>query len=408
MNLNLTLLAAVLCAAPLAAQQETFVTTKSGLDKVELGGALRFRAENRNPSLPVEGASKDSTYSGHARLHLGVNASDDLSAFIEFQKVVNGQGTSSVDSLRAAWLRWSGLMSNTDFKIGRFQMKYGNQRMISDLAWHNTGRAWDGAVISHKMNSFKADLFWTEPVLGDDGFAFPGVTAGATGVAFGGAYLEFDAGEMDIDVYALLRREQGIGALGTRDMTFGALLEGDVSEGLSYSVEAALQQGEHGALDAAGNAFALRLDWKAIDDLTLGVGFEQASGDGNATDGDDDAFKPLYDFAHSYHGNQDIFLSWTNLQDIVFRSAYNLDGNWKLLGDFHIFSLADADGAMPNANLTKVAGQDELGTEIDLSVKGELATNTNLWAGVSFFSAGDAIALGDDQIWLFMNLSFWF
>lgn len=408
MNRNLTLLAAVLCAAPLAAQQPTVVTTKSGLDKVELGGALRFRAENRNPSLPVEGASSDSTYSGHARLHLGVEASADLGAFIEFQKVINGQGTSSVDSLRGAWLRWSGLMDNTEVKVGRFQMKYGNQRMISDLGWSNTGRAWDGAVVSYSADSYKADVFWTEPVLGANGFAFPGITTGATGVAFGGAYFEFDAGEMDIDVYALIRREQGIGELGTRDITFGALLEGGITEDLSYSVEAAVQQGEHAALDAAGSAFALRLDWQAIDDLSIGVGFEQASGDGDATDGDDDSFKPLFDFAHAYHGTQDIFTTWTNLQDIVFRSSYNLDGNWKLLGDFHILSLADGDGALPNPALTKVAGEDALGTEIDLAVKGSLATDTNLWAGVSMFSAGDAIALGDDQLWVFMNLSFWF
>jgi hypothetical protein len=41
-------------------------------------------------------------------------------------------------------------------------------------------------------------------------------------------------------------------------------------------------------------------------------------------------------------------------------------------------------------------------------VKGNLAKDTNLWAGVSLFQAGDAISTGDDQVWAFMNLSFWF
>ncbi len=407
MNRNLTLLAAVLLAAPLAAQQ-TVVTTKSGLDKVELGGNLRFRAENRNPSLPMEGASSASMYSGHARLHVAVDASENLNAFVEFQKVISSKGSSSVDSLRAAWLNWSGLMDNTDIKVGRFQMKYGNQRMISDLAWHMTGRAWDGLVVSHQADSFNADLFWTEPVLGANGFAFPGITAGATGVAFGGAYVEFAAGDFDIDVYGLFRRERSIGEMGVRDATFGGIIEGAIDDGLTYSIEAAIQQGEHGALDAAGNALALRLDWKAADGITLGVGFEQASGDGDSTDGDDDSFKPLYDFAHAYHGTQDQFLTWTNLQDIVLRTSYQLDDNWKLMGDIHLLSLADSDGAIPNAALTKVAGQDDLGIEYDLAIKGNLAQNTNLWAGVSLLQAGDAIASGDDQVWAFMNLSFWF
>jgi hypothetical protein len=407
MNRNLTLLAAVLLAAPLAAQQ-TVVTTKSGLDKVELGGNLRFRAENRNPLTPVQGVSADSKYSGFARLHVAVDASDDLKAFMEFQKVINGHGSSSVDSLRAAWLKWSGLLDNTDFKLGRFQMSYGNQRMISELAWHNTGRAWDGLIVSHQSDTYKADLFWTQPVLGVNGFAFPGITANATGVSFGGAYVEFAAGDFDIDVYGLLRREQGIGAVGVRDATFGGIIEGAIDDGLTYSIEAAIQQGEHGALDASGNALALRLDWNVATDITIGVGFEQASGDGDSTDSKDDSFKPLFDFAHAYHGTQDLFLTWTNLQDIVFRSTYKLDDNWKLMGDIHLLSLADADGAIPNAALTKVAGQDELGVEFDLAVKGNLAKNTNLWSGVSLFQAGDAIALGDDQVWVFMNLSFWF
>jgi hypothetical protein len=407
MNRNLTLLAALLCVAPLTAQQ-TVVTTKSGLDKVELGGNLRFRAEDRNPSLPLASASAVSNYSGHARLHVAVDASKNLGAFIEFQKVINSQGTGSVDSLRAAWLNWSGLLDDTNVKVGRFQMKYGNQRMVSDLGWSNTGRAWDGAVISHKTENYNADIFWTEPVLGAEGFSFPGITAGATGVAFGGTYMEFAAGMFDIDVYGLIRREQGIGTAGVRDLTFGGIIEGAIDGGVTYSIEAAIQQGEHGALDAAGNALALRVDWEAAQGISLGLGFEQASGDGNPTDGDDDAFMPLFDFAHAYHGTQDVFLTWTNLQDIVFRSSYMLDSNWKLMGDVHLLTLADGDGALPNAALTRVAGQDDLGMEFDLAIKGDMAKNTNLWAGVSLFQAGDAIALNDDQVWAFVNLEFWF
>lgn len=407
MNRKLTLLAVALCAAPVTAQQGV-VTTASGLDKVELGGNLRFRAENRNPSLPVEGAGTASNFSGHARVHLGVKASDNLDAYIEFQKVVSGLGSSSVDSLRAGWLRWGGLLDGVDVKAGRFQMRYGNQRMISDLGWHQTGRAWDGAVLSHTTDSYTADLFWTQPVMGVNGFNTPGVTTGAPGVTFGGAYIEFVAADLDVDVYALLRREKAIGTAGVRDATLGGIVEGKIDQDLSWSVEAAIQQGEHAALDASGSALALRLDWNAAEDLTVGLGFEQASGDGDSTDSKDDAFKPLFDFAHAYHGTQDLFTTWTNLQDIVIRSVYKIDGNWKLLGDVHFLSLADVDGALPNGSLTKVAGKDDLGVEIDIAVKGSIAQNTNLWAGVSHFSAGDAIASGEDQVWAFMNVDFWF
>ncbi|PCJ52330.1 MAG: hypothetical protein COA70_12405 [Planctomycetota bacterium] len=402
MKRSLVLLTSSMLAAPLMAQGDV-VTFNSPVDSVELGGSLRFRTETRDPSAPMTGLNSDSMSSGFARLFFTVKASDHVDAKVEFQHVIPGQGRDAENLLRQAWLHWA-TSETTNLKVGRFQMKYGNQRMVSDLAWSNFGRAWDGVVYQYAAEGFTTDVFWTQPV------ELMGVAVGAE-QAFGGIYLEFEPNDMvEVDVYTFFRRDRGLSGLGNNDMTFGGIVEGDINDRATFSVEAAVQNGDHGALDAGGLAIAARADMEVAKGVSIGIGYELASGDGNATDGDDDSFIPLFDFNHSNHGTQDLFI-WSNLQDIVLRSSFELDGNWSLNGDVHFFSLDNAAGGIPSFTggpFAQVAGEDELGTELDVSVRGQVAGGINIWAGISYFAAGDAIASNEDQLWAFLQGEFYF
>lgn len=396
MQRSLILLTTTLCAAPLMAQGQ--VTFNSPVDGLEAGGSIRFRTETRDPMAPINGLNSDSFSSGFARVFFAVDASENLDAKVEFQHVIPGQGLDAENLLRQAWMTWHA-NGNTDLQVGRFQMRYGNQRMVSDLAWSNFGRAWDGAVLKTGGDGWNADVFWTQPV------EMMGIAAGAE-QAFGGAYVEIDPSDtVTFDVYAFMRRDRMMAGLGTNDLTFGGIVEGNASDNWTFSIEAAAQSGDHGALDAGGTAFALRTDVDLAKGVSVGIGYELASGDGNATDGDDDSFKPLFDFGHAYHGTQDLF-SWSNLQDIVLRSSFNLDGNWKLTGDLHFFTMDDDAGGIPaftGGPFPQVAGEDQLGTELDVAVKGMVAGGIKVWAGISYFAAGDAIAGNDDQLWAFLQ-----
>ncbi|MFK5955001.1 MAG: alginate export family protein [Planctomycetota bacterium] len=397
MKRSFALLFSSMLAAPLMAQGDV-VTFDSSVDSVKLGGSLRFRTETRDPSAPMTGLDSTSVSSGFARVFFDVKASDALDAKVEFQHVIPGQGMNSESLLRQGWLRWA-TSETTNLKVGRFQLKYGNQRMVSDLAWSNFGRAWDGAVYQFNTNGFKTDVFWTQPV------EMMGIAVGSE-QAFGGVYLEFAPNDdLDVDLYTFMRRDRGLAGAGNNDLTFGGIVEGNFTESVSFSLEAAAQSGNHGALNAGGLALAGRADMEVVKGVKLGLGYELASGDGDPTDGSDDSFRPLYDFGHAYHGTQDLFI-WSNLQDIIFRSSLALDGNWSLNGDVHIFSLDDAAGGIPasvGGPFTQVAGQDALGTELDVSVRGKVAGDIKIWAGISYFAAGDAIASNDDQIWAFLQ-----
>jgi hypothetical protein len=377
-------------APALAAQEEgSSITFQApGLESLEIGGQIRTRWENRDPATPIAGA--DSMSRGSARFRLYADATfTGGSGRVEFQKTIMSDGTPAADYLRQGYFILDDQFG-MDVQMGRFAMKYGNQRMISDLDWSMVGRAWDGLRLSRGGDSYNVDLFWTQAV---SGMAY----AGPGEETFGGAYFTMDTEFVNFDVYALSRHNDAVVML--NDLTLGALLDGDLGPA-TWSFEFAAQSGDHGANDAGGTAFALRADMPVGDMWTTGLGYELASGADATGDG---AFQPLYDFGHAYSGHQDLF-RWSNLQDIVWRNKVTgvWDG-WNLHGDLHLFAMDDAAGATPAKFAYIPTGDDDLGTEIDLYAKGKITEWLKLWAGVSFYSAGDAIMNGDDQSWIFFD-----
>lgn len=391
---------ALLAASPLLpAQQRGVVTFGEALDDLTVGGSLRMRVENRNATPPVVGAPADTLGTLRARVFLDAAFSERLGAKVEFQHVVADQGQPSDEFLRQAWLAWSDVVPGGDLQVGRMQLDYGHGRMISSYDWDMVGRAWDGILWSQDFGGVQGDLFWTQPV--ED----MGIPTG-TEQAFGGAYFSVDAGELQVDLYGLARRDRMMGGMGRNDQTFGVLLQNDPAQPWTFSVEGATQVGDVGLEDAGGSAFAVRTDFAVNDRMRIGVGYELATGDDTPGDGDWDGFSPLFDDIHSYQGHQDLF-GWTNLQDIVVRTSLKLDESWFIYLDLHDFTLAEEGGGIPSPGLTAVAGEDHLGTEIDLGIRGDLGPGVVLWAGASAFQAGDAIQNGDDQLWLFANLDLW-
>ncbi len=394
--------AALAGLAPLSAQDGgTPVTAKGGIDALTIDGQLRFRADQRDPISPVTGMEADSSQSARFRLGIGAQLDANNSAYLQLQETVNmagdGQGVAAAGSVHQAYGRMNNLFDAVDVQIGRFEMKYGNQRMVSPLDWSNVGRAWDGLRVGHTVENYRFDVFTTQPVAGQ------GAPAGATNREFHGLYFEYDMEQFRLDLYGFHRRN----GVAWADDTFGFLLEGDYDE-LGWEIEFATQTGDHGAMEAAGQAFAILVDYDLGGGITVGGGLEHASG----ADGTDDRFVPLFHFGHFYNGHQDI-VTWSNLNDLVLKTKFPINESWNLHGDLHLLSKAEDTDAVQfgggAGGATSAAGNDsDIGTEIDLYLKGKLANNVSVWTGVSSFTAGDAIATGDDQLWAFFQVVFGF
>ncbi|MBC8329435.1 MAG: alginate export family protein [Planctomycetes bacterium] len=376
--------------------------TASGIESLTIDGQLRFRADQRDPISPVTGMEADSSQYARLRLGFGAQLDSNNSAYLQLQESINtvgdGQGMATMGAVHQAYGRMNNLFEMVDAQIGRFEMSYGNQRMVSPLDWSNTGRAWDGVRVARSGENYKVDLFTTQPV---EGQATP---IGVTNQEFHGVYFEYDWEQFELDLYGFHRRM----GIGFADDTFGFLLEGDYGQ-LDWEIEFATQTGDHGVgLDAAGNAFALGVNYDLGGGILIGGGLEYASG----RDGKDDRFVPLYHFGHAYNGHQDM-VTWSNLQDLVFRSTFPINPDWSAHGDIHLLSKAEDKDAVQfgggAAGATTAAGTDsDIGTEVDIYLKGEMADNVSIWTGVSSFTAGDAIATGDDQLWIFFQIVFGF
>jgi len=372
------------------------VTTAAGIDKLELGGQIRLRAETRDTFPPVKGAPSMSTQLGRFRLHLDTQVDEMVGGYLELQDSVTSLGNASTNSLHQAYIHLDDLMGQFEVQGGRFEMLYGLQRMISPLDWSNFGRAWDGGRLIWRRGDVQVDAFITQPVVGQ------GAPIKQNNNDFRGIYGQWKGDPVKVDVYALNRR---VPMQGFDDYTLGALVRG-TQDIFTWNAEGATQTGDHGPLNAGGYALAASVDAHFKGGYTFGAGYDYASGDSNSKDGNDDTFRRLFNFDHAYQGLADIVV-WQNLEDIHVHGAVQLNPDWTADVALHWLSLAETRGGLFTglgaAGAVASGTSDSLGTEVDAGVKGKLGKSFGLYVGGAGFFADNGIRNSDDQFWFFIQ-----
>lgn len=307
--------------------------------------------------------------------------------------------------------------SGFSLKVGRMELQYGDQRMISPLDWSHIGRAWDGIKLG-----YKGDGWWI------DGFATDineGVAAGHDR-QFHGLYAGVDIAEgHKIEPYLLYRRfghDNFASESGTRvgDQDFwwlGALYKGK-EEAWDYSAEAVYQGGDVASDDVSAWGIALTAghtfdeDWKP----RAGIEYTYATGDESPADGDVDRFVPPFTFGHSYQGYADLF-TWSNGHDLVAHFSAKPHAEWTVTLAIHNLWLDERRDAWFNAGGAVIrrdatgASASYVGTEIDVAARYIPDEHINLWFGGAFFAAGEFVddtGFDDDQLWGFVQLTITF
>lgn len=383
-----------------AAQDPGGIVLTKGDNQITLGAALRFRSEWRDPSLATTGSNSDTFSLGRFRAHFDYALNDKASAFLQFQETVMPDGVPSADTLHQAYGRLHDVYGLADLQVGRFEMNYGGELLISPGDWSPTGTAFDGVRVGRGGEGYQVDFFLTQPVEGQ------GVPVGMD-QAFYGFYGTFHQNASRYEAYVLARDDRHDASAGTDDITFGGRYLWKQQDGFDFMVEAALQTGDHGASDAAGALFTADLAHPVGEDVGVGLNVLYASGDGDPADGDDDAFQPLYNTAHKFVGKSDLFRV-TNVLDVQPYVSFNAPQGWKLIGAVHLLTLADDDGALPDlrGGMVKAPGEGDLGIQLEVLAWKTIFEEIDLHLGVSQFLAGDAIANGDDQLWAMVQLQF--
>jgi hypothetical protein len=274
-------------------------------------------------------------------------------------------------------------------RVGRQELLYGNQRLISPLDWANTRRTFEGAKLMWAGEDWNADFFYTRPVLVQPTrFDSPDYNQ-----EFMGAYATRKSDpNSTIDLYALQYNNSASGqafrytTLGSRwlrkegDWTFEA-------EG-AYQFGTTTQQSDH----AAGFAMAglgytwSEMAWKP----TLTASYDWASG-GNLLGGRR-GFDHLFPLGHKYLGFMDLY-GRSNINTPNVQLSMRPTQKCQILLWYYYFFLDRLDDTPYNVNMTPFqAGfaptSRDLGHEIDLICTYQLSDRQEILLGYSHFVSG--------------------
>ena len=392
--------------------------------KLTFSGQVRARAETTNVeaySTPLKRRGYDLT-TLRTRLGLAVETNQKVNGFIQLQDSRNWGSETTVATnmnlvdLHQGYVDVLDLFAQPlDLRVGRQELQYGDQRLVSPLDWNNVGRAWDGARLRWRGSNYTVDLF--ETVVKD-------VNIAKRNGNFWGLYASCKAvpkHEFDAFVFGRDQRDGTFtnehGTLGhLSDRTLGARVKG-TPDRFDYTAEADWQFGRKAGQRVRAWALAATGGYTFDHSLKprVGVEYDFASGDSNPSDNKVQTFDPLYPFGHSYQGYQDIF-SWKNGHD--FKGSVSVDPkpDWRVQADYHHFRLHhafdawyDATGAAIVARSATGAPGKDIGNELDLHVKGKFREVITLWFGYSRFFAGSyvkATTTRGDRDWGFFQAAF--
>jgi hypothetical protein len=301
------------------------------------------------------------------------------------------ENRTDIQNLFGDFLLLDGCRGSLTARLGRQELQYGSQRLISPLDWANTRRTFDGGQLLWKGTNWNVDALWTRPLQRRNPDYLTRLDAPAWDEELYGlfsTYKGLDNGS--IDLYWLAYDNHAIGFLYD---TLGARWSGDRGDWL-YEFEGAYQFGRNAdGSDHAAGAWTLGLG-RRFSDLqwkpTLWAFYDWASGDDTRGNG----FHHLFPLAHKYLGFMDLF-GRRNIQTANLQLTMAPHDKLRLLAWYYYFALQNIDDVpydvvmAPFANLPAgSAGSRDLGHEIDLSATWLISPRTNLVLGYSHFFSG--------------------
>jgi hypothetical protein len=297
-------------------------------------------------------------------------------------------------------------------RVGRQEMLFGSQRLVSPLDWANTRRTFEGARLLWHNDKLDLNAFYTYP----NNVSPSHYDAPNWNEQFAGAFASYRPDKnQTFDAYYFylnynLKEPIGLtngGRYGRDENTFGGRYSGDYKrEGAAgsflWDFEGAYQFGDYtnrflsSGIGTAGLGYAfMGLPMQP----QFWAYYDYASGSPNLVGtGTFSTFDQLFPFGHYYFGYLDL-VGRSNIKDWNFQATL-YPAKWiTLLTQYHIFRLAQARDALygtpPNFSIERFDPTGRAGTnvgqEIDFLLSLQLDRHNNLTLGFSKLFSGDFI-----------------
>ncbi len=385
-----------------------------GENWVGMGGELRYRTESWNSFGFSPAPTADDTFGlGRLQLYTDWHFGDNFRIFIEGESawatdrdLAGSRRGLDVDQLdlQNAFadiiFPFGDSKDKLTIRLGRQGLSFGKQRLVSTLPWANSQRSWDGGRAIVNISDWRIDGFWTRytPV------AKYKFNDWRLGPDFWGIYATGKIGEdnsIGVDLYYLgieydaTRTYNGTAGIEDRHTLGGRLFGKFGDSGFGYDVEGAYQFGDVGAADINAYMFATQLSYAFKDtdwNPKMYVGFDYSSGDDTAGDTDVETFNQLFPLGHAYNGFMDL-IGRQNMIDFSAGLSFKPHKKFLIKADYHVFSRSSDADSVYNAGggvlrATTVGASDDVGQEIDITVKYLVDRHLTLQAGYSHFFAG--------------------
>ena len=288
-------------------------------------------------------------------------------------------------------------------RVGRQELLYGSQRLISPLEWVNTRRTFQGVKAFWRTPTLDLDAFWVRPMTVERN-EFDNWDKGRNFMGLFGTYKPMKGQLLDLYYLSLVDNrvlnptnvQQGIVLQGDSVLhTLGGRIAGDYNR-ILYEVEGMYQFGRRSSLDISAFAVATGLGYHVPLPMNpqFWIRYDFASGDSNHQDGRSNTFHQLFPFGHYYFG----FLDQVGRQNIHdFNAQFTIHPQpwFTFITQYHRFYLANNRDFLYNAaglgTLRDTSGQSgsHVGDEIDFRVNVHVSRHQDLLFGYSKLFAGD-------------------
>ncbi len=403
-----------------------YAPIKFGNLTVDVQEKLRFevRENNFDFNSALNGPQDASWLLQRFRLGLGYDVNPWLKFYIQGQDireiggsrpnevgVLGAEGDDVFDILKA-YVQIGNLKQGLSATIGRQFLSYGDQRLVGPLEWLNSARSFDAIKLRYATATWSLDAFVSSPVNFRDHMWNQSDfldNDDARNQLFSGLYFStlLVPFNTTTDFYLFHKSDDGTADFGrilgdTSFITLGTLWKGDPKKlsGFDYEIEMAYQTGEVSGRDLSAFAghWGIGYNWlKSKYKPRIGIQYNYASGDDDASDGDIGTFQNLYPTNHMFYGYMDT-TGWINMHNPQLNFSFMLTPKLKVMLDYHLYWMADTGDAWYRVNgVTTVrpinARADNFrGHEIDFTAIYKINPHVSLQTGYSLFIAGDYLA----------------
>lgn len=288
-------------------------------------------------------------------------------------------------------------------RVGRQELLYGSQRLISTLDWANTRWTFQGVKTFWQTPAFNLDAFWVRPMVTELN-QFDNWDKDRNFVGLWGTYKAIPGQVLDLYYLSLIDNR----IVSPANITQGNVLQGDSVlhtigarwvgdyERILYELEGMYQFGKRSHLDISAFSIASGVGYQLPLPMNpqFWLRYDFASGDKNHRDGRSNTFNQLFPFGHYYFGYIDQ-IGRQNIHD--FNAQFTLHPQpWvTFLGQYHRFYLANKRDYLYNAagagTIRDITGQSgsHVGDEIDFTINFHLSRHQDVLLGYSKLFTGE-------------------